>query len=206
MKNYKSKKYIAMHLAILMGLVISISMYSFRSGCENIKENVLRLHIIANSDSEFDQNLKLKVRDELLNCSKELFGGETNKLTAEKIALEENAYLIERAKQIINENGKDYDVRISVCEDYFPTRTYENVTLPAGNYTAVKVIIGEGKGHNWWCVMFPPMCLPAATGNTEIEDVLDENGMKVVSSSPKYEVKFKIVEWYEWAKNKILNR
>ena len=87
MKNYKSKKYIAMHLAILMGLVISISMYSFRSGCENIKENVLRLHIIANSDSDFDQNLKLKVRDELLNCSKELFGGETNKLTAEKIAL-----------------------------------------------------------------------------------------------------------------------
>lgn len=206
MKYSKSKKYIAMHLAILMGLVISISMYSFCSGCENIKENVLRLHIIANSDSDFDQDLKLKVRDELLICSEELFGGETNKLTAEKIASQEKAYLIERAKQIINENGKNYDVKIAVCEDYFPTRTYENVTLPAGNYTAVKVIIGEGKGHNWWCVMFPPMCLPAATGDTEIEDVLDENGMKVVSSSPKYEIKFKVVEWYEWAKNKILNR
>ena len=86
---------------------------------------------------------------------------------------------------------------VELTDTAFPTREYDGFTLPAGTYLALRVVIGAGEGHNWWCVMFPPMCLPAAQGGVELDDVLDKQEEKIVRSNPKYEPRFKIVEWIE---------
>lgn len=114
-------------------------------------------------------------------------------------AIEQALPQLERAaRSEVMKRGYTYEVHITVSEEYFDTRTYEDeVTLPAGRYRAVRVIIGSGEGHNWWCVMFPPMCLPAAQGGVDLEGVLDGKEEKIVRSSPKYEPRFKIVEWIE---------
>ena len=104
----------------------------------------------------------------------------------------------------MNQAGFDYDVKISLSNEYFTTRTYETVTLPAGKYLALRVVIGSGEGHNWWCVMFPPMCVPAADKKDEIEKcILREGNKKLVESKPKYEPRFKVVEIYEQLKEII---
>ncbi len=94
-------------------------------------------------------------------------------------------------------------MNILIGEEYFDTRTYETLTLPAGYYTAVRVVIGEGVGQNWWCVMFPPMCLPAAQGETSIDAYLENDEVKLVESNPKYEPRFKVVEIYEKFRNYV---
>lgn len=196
----KSKKYLLFEFAVCVALFLSIALSSFfgtSEVCRDIKENVLRLHIIANSDSEEDQNLKLLVRDELLETGSKLFDGSADIDSVLSIAEKEIPYLTERAQKVIDSNGFDYKARIEVGKSRFPTREYENVTLPAGEYTAVRVILGEGDGHNWWCVMFPPMCLSAAEGETRLEDVLTPGAVDFVEGGKKYEVKFKIIEWYE---------
>ncbi len=203
MKNNR-KKYVISAFSILLGLfaAVIISGAKFESDCKGIKDSVLRLHVIAASDSREDQELKLKVRDRILTAGSELFSGSVTTNQAAEILESEQAYLSAVAEEVCRAEGKNYSVKVETCKDRFPTKTYENVTLPAGEYTAVKVIIGEGKGHNWWCVMFPPMCLPAAESETEIGDVLNGNEMKIVTANPKYEVRFKIVEWYESLKEK----
>ena len=103
----------------------------------------------------------------------------------------------------MNQAGFDYDVKISLSNEYFTTKTYETVTLPAGKYLALRVVIGSGEGHNWWCVMFPPMCVPAADKKDEIENVFSEKEIKLVESKPKYEPRFKVVEIYEQLKEII---
>lgn len=198
-KNERMKKILILDLALLLGLAfaITVSAVKFESTCEDVRKSVLRLHVIANSDSDTDQQLKLKVRDALLDTGAKLFSGDTTASGARKTAEDEIESLEAVAKSVLEENGCNDSVKIEIGESYFPTRTYESVTLPAGKYEAVRVIIGEGKGHNWWCVMFPPMCLPAAQSDVEIDDVLSQDGMKLVSSNPKYEVRFKIVEWWQ---------
>lgn len=153
------------------------------------------MHVIANSDEDVDQKLKLKVRDAVLNEGRELFDGSLTADDAEEKIVPNINRLEDVALRTIKENGFDYDVEIYVAKEYFKTRVYENsVTLPAGEYTAVKVVIGEGEGQNWWCVMFPPMCLPAANNDAKMEDVLNKEEMEIVSNSEKYSFRFKIVE------------
>ena len=194
------KKITKIELSVFIALLISVTLgtVSFSAKCDSIRDKMLRMHVIANSDENFDQELKLKVRDAVLEKGKEIFDGSVTKIDAvEKITPNIDA-LTEAAKQVIRENGYDYDVKINVGEEYFNTRIYDDcVTLPAGYYTAVTVKIGEGKGHNWWCVMFPPMCLPAAVAETELSDVLEKDEVEIVEGGEKYKLKFKIVEIYE---------
>lgn len=202
------KKSILFELALFLGLIISVivsSTVSFQSACDEVRNSVLRLHVIANSDSDEDQALKLKVRDAMLETGSRLFSGDVNAENAEETAKSEISTLEETARRVLSENGCNDSVKIEIGKSRFPTRTYGNVTLPAGKYEAVRVIIGKGEGHNWWCVMFPPMCLPAAEGETKLDDVLSADGVELVNSNPKFEVRFKIVEWYEWAKGKLLS-
>lgn len=202
------KKSILFELALFLGLIISVvisSTASFQSTCNEVRNSVLRLHVIANSDSDEDQALKLKVRDAMLETGSRLFSGDVNAENAEETAQSEISTLEETARRVLSENGCNDSVKIEIGKSRFPTRTYGNVTLPAGKYEAVRVIIGKGEGHNWWCVMFPPMCLPAAEGETKLDDVLSADGVELVNSNPKFEVRFKIVEWYEWAKGKLLS-
>lgn len=171
---------------------------------ENISDQVFRLHILANSDSAEDQQLKLKVRDEILKKSETVFAfsnslEETIELCKNNIALFQQI-----AEQCLKDNGSDYDVKVYVDKEYFNTREYDEITLPSGIYNALKIEIGQGKGHNWWCVMFPAICLSSVTDD-ELNKYLSEDEQKLVNSDSKYEVRFKIVEIYEKVKSKIIS-
>ena len=196
MKN----KILRLEASVLIAVILacSLNMVSFAKQCDSIRNKMLRMHVIANSDSEKDQDLKLKVRDAVLLAGKEVFDGSITADEAQEKIIPHISYLEQVAKKVIIENGFDYDVNITVQKEFFDTRVYDNsVTLPAGYYTAVKVIIGEGEGKNWWCVMFPPMCLPTVSSKGSTEDVLNSQENEIVTNSGKYKVRFKIVEWYE---------
>lgn len=192
-------------ISIIVGIVVAIlfSICSFAKTSEEIRSDVLRLHVIANSDTSVDQNLKLRLRDYILQEGKDIFNGSVNVENAVKKIEPVLPELEKSAKAFVNQAGFDYDVKISLSNEYFTTRTYETVTLPAGKYLALRVVIGSGEGHNWWCVMFPPMCVPAADKKDEIENVFSEKEIKLVESKPKYEPRFKVVEIYEQLKEII---
>ena len=139
-------------------LLISAYVTPFIQTSERISDDVFRLHILANSDNEEDQQLKLKVRDAVLKKGQNVF---TDCSSLEEIiaSCESNIDLFEEtATECIKENGYNYSVNAYVDKEYFNTREYEEITLPSGIYNALKIEIGEAKGHNWWCVMFPPIC------------------------------------------------
>ncbi len=185
--------------AVIVGIIASfmLSIFSFALTCEEIRKDVLRLHVIAASDSEEDQRLKLKVRDAVLQAGADIFDGSVNIENAVEKITPELPYLEQVAEKTVRENGFDYDVKVTLSREFFATRTYENVTLPAGKYLAVRVVIDNGNGKNWWCVMFPSLCLPAAVVKTEIDDVLNEKEVQLVSRNPQYEPRFKIIEIIE---------
>ncbi len=191
------KKMFKIQLSLALALAICFigNIGAFSKQCDEIRDKMLRMHVIANSDSDIDQQLKLEVRDAILVKGKELFDGSITAEQAEEKILPHINELEKTALSVIHNNGFDYDVNVTVQKDYFNTRTYENaITLPAGYYTAVKVVIGEGKGKNWWCIIFPPMCLPAANSQCEIDNVLDKEENEIVCNGSRYKLKFKIVE------------
>lgn len=195
-------------ISIAIGIVTAIifSICSFAKTSEEIRSDVLRLHVIANSDSSVDQNLKLRLRDYILEEGEDIFDGSVNVENAVKKIEPKLAELEKSAETFVKNAGFDYDVKITLSNEYFTTRTYESVTLPAGKYLALRVVIGSGEGHNWWCVMFPPMCVPAADKKDEIENVFTDKEIKLVESKPKYEPRFKVVEIYEQIKETISER
>ena len=199
----KSKICLTLCLTLAIAACV-ISVAPFANTCENIRRDVLRLHVVADSDSETDQKLKLLVRDEVLKKGGELFDGTLTADEAQRVITPKTDELKAAAENVLRQNGCGNSVEITVGEEYFATRCYEDFTMPAGVYTAVRVNIGSAEGQNWWCVMFPPLCLPAASADADAFFTKDE--MKVVSSSPEYEPRFKMVEIYESLKNKFLER
>lgn len=194
------KSIIRAEMALLLALILcaTLNITSFSQQCNTIRTKMLRMHVIANSDSEIDQRLKLTVRDAVLEKGKEIFNGSVTAESAKEKIIPFIPELENEALSVIKKEGFDYPVKITVEKEYFATRTYENsVTLPAGDYMAVKVIIGEGKGHNWWCVMFPPMCLPASEAECDISDVLSDEETEIVTNGNKYKFRLKIVEIVE---------
>lgn len=199
-KNRTLSKIQKIELSVFCGLLIAVllSVTSFGASCGNIRNSVLRMHVIANSDSTEDQAVKLKVRDAVLEAGKNLFDGSLTAADAETVLESDKQELQSAAETVLRENGFSYGVRVEIGKDFFNTRTYDDkVTLPAGEYEAVRVILGEGKGQNWWCVMFPPLCLPAAEADATMEDVLPENEAEITERRPQYEARFKIIELFE---------
>ena len=192
-------------ISIAVGLTVAIifSICSFAKTSEEIRSDVLRLHVIANSDSSVDQNLKLRLRDYILQEGKDVFDGSVNVNNAVAKLEPRIGELEDSANEFVKKSGFDYSVKITLSNEYFTTRTYETVTLPAGKYLALRVVIGSGEGHNWWCVMFPPMCVPTADKKDEIENVFSEKEIKLVESKPKYEPRFKVIEIYEEIKEAL---
>ena len=193
-----SKKYIVrfnnVEKSLLIGLIFSIllSIVNFQSKCDRISEKVFRLHVIANSDSFEDQELKLKVRD----CILKKFNEENlhNLEETKKFAIT-NSYLLRTvAQNEVIRNGFNYDVNILICNSEFNTRKYSNIILPAGSYDSLKIVIGDGKGKNWWCVLFPPICLGVSEERVDTLDVFTNDEKKVIENEDEYEIKFKIVE------------
>ena len=162
--------------------------------CQKIRGDVLRLHVIANSDSEEDQSLKLKVRDRILSETGDLFLTSTSYEEAVKLTNKILPQIIDAAEDEIRVNGFDYTVQAKLDYTDFDTRHYDGYTLPAGEYFALNVTIGEGQGRNWWCVMFPSICL---SPSLDLDDKLSEDEIDVIKGYDNYKVKFKLVEWYE---------
>ncbi|HIS69671.1 MAG TPA: stage II sporulation protein R [Candidatus Gallacutalibacter stercoravium] len=189
--------------ALLLSLILSmlLTITGFSGQCEDISNRVLRLHVLANSDSQEDQALKLQVRDKVLACSGDLLE-ETASLQEAEACIREHLDLLQSAaQQEVWDEGYDYPVTVELVNTYFNTREYDSVTLPAGRYDAVQVKIGAAQGKNWWCVMFPPMCLPAAEEQEELSDVLTPGEMEIVQDAPRFELRFKAVEIFESIKN-----
>ena len=194
-------------ISLCFGLVFAVllSTANFDASCNELRNNVLRLHIIANSDSDADQQLKLQIRDAILNNNGAVFNG-CDSIEDAVTAAENNLdTFYNTAKEVIAKNGYDYAVDVYVSSSYFQTRQYENCQLPAGNYKALKIVIGEGKGKNWWCVMFPSVCIPA-TSNSGLSDKVGAKSTDIAENSQKYVMKFKAVEIYEDLKEKMFGK
>ncbi len=194
--------------AVFLGFLFTciVSMIDFSGKCDGVNDKILRLHVLANSDSKEDQELKLKVRDRVLLYCSQYMEDMTKRDIVKKIISDHKEDIKKEARDEILKNGYNYDVDIEIADDvYFNTRNYNTVTIPAGNYEAVRVLIGEGKGKNWWCVMFPPMCLPAAEERSELKEVLNEGQMDLVENEPQYEIKFKVWEVFINIKNFTIN-
>lgn len=194
-------------ILILLSLFILISAISYVDAVSNnIADSVFRLHVIANSNRKEDQELKLKVRDELLSYMNIISKDSTSKKEAMQIANEHKEEFTQIAEKVIKENGYNYTVNVQIGKADFPTKYYGDITLPAGTYDALKVQIGEAKGQNWWCVMFPPLCfVDVSTGivpdnsKQELKQSLDNEEYDLISKTDDNEIsfKFKIVELFQ---------
>ncbi len=199
------KKYI-LEISLALGLCASLITGALALDTQrDISCKLIRLHIIANSDSEADQSLKLAVRDEVLKKVKKLTENCKNTEDAEKIVFENLDSLQKCADKIISENGFEYFSRAEISNFYFPTKVYDSFSLPAGKYRALRIHLGEGRGKNWWCVLFPPVCVSAAEAETEFSKngfTADELSL-VTSDAPQYKFKFRILEIIEAAAEKF---
>ncbi len=173
-----------------------MSMTGFYGACEDISQEVFRLHIIAHSDSDEDQALKLRVRDEIVRYTASLFNGCNSKEEAIAAAKEKRSEITALAREVVRNSGYDYPVEVYVTKMSFNTRIYDRFTLPAGEYDALRVVIGSGRGKNWWCVLYPALCF-SASGGEEFQKAMNSGEEEIVTESGQYEVKFRIVEFFE---------
>ena len=167
----------------------------------SLADKVLRLHILANSNSIFDQELKLEVRDKVVEFLSPKLKNSRNLYETKQI-ISENLYEIKKLTKEITSKKSNYNVAVSLEKSNFPTKHYESISFPAGNYEALKIIIGEGKGNNWWCVMFPPLCFTNSSAGCFSEEstkTLKENLSKeeytfINSDKPSVKIKFRLLE------------
>lgn len=195
------EKRLLIALLCLASVLLFIGVMPIHGEAE-IYDSVIRLHVLANSDSEEDQALKLQVRDAILEVTAPLLADCADVETAQRI-LESNQEALEKAaRMVIEEQGYDYPVTIRFGNEQYPTRTYDSFCFPAGEYLSMRVCIGQAEGQNWWCCLFPPLCLGASTVPQEdAEDAFVEVGLspsqyKMITQSekPVYKVRFKILE------------
>ena len=183
---------------LLICFIAFLTLWGFIPTAEecSIYDSTLRLHVIANSDSESDQEIKLKVRDAVLSHISE-YNAKTKEEALTKVMADTDK-IEDIAKDVLKENGKAQNVKIEIGEEEYPLRHYEDFSLPAGVYTSVRVIIGEGEGKNWWCVLFPPMCTSYASEWDEEQYVSvglsGEQYDLITGSNGEYKVKFKLLE------------
>ena len=186
--------------ALVCGFVMAViaNFFPFAAACGGLPENVVRLHVVANSDSEEDQSVKLLVRDAVLEEAAKWYGGAQSMEEASSQLCTHLQSLGETARTTLAENGMEYSAKVEMTEMYFSTRDYGTFRLPAGRYRTLRVTLGEGQGKNWWCVVFPSLCLPAA--GEEQSDLLlslPESEREIVENPEQFQVKFKAVELWE---------
>lgn len=190
-------KRIMLIIALSVGIIVFTALGAlsvFARECEDVRSEVLRLHIPANSDSAEDQAIKLEIRDMVL-CE---FGDKFTVCGDLEIAEEQAAALIPEIErcccEYLCERGFSYGAKAELVKMYFTTREYDRLILPAGEYSALRITLGSGEGHNWWCVIFPQLCLPA------VSEKLPENAENVLDSfgkPQKVTVKFALIEFFE---------
>lgn len=191
-------------LAMLLGMAFSVFCAGFCGFAEDyrdITQTVFRLHILANSDSEEDQSLKLKVRDAVLEENSDIFEDCNSAEEAAAAAREHMDEIKASAEKVLAENGAGYGAECGIAKMRFDDRVYKNITMPAGEYLALRVTLGEAGGKNWWCVMFPPLCLPAVSGEAA-EEVFSPEELDILEDSESYECRFYFLELLEKLGNK----
>lgn len=180
-------------------IALSLSWLTAAGPAEQLPENLLRLHVVAASDSQADQALKLKVRDAVLTEAARWCEGAGTLQEASTGICTHLESITQAAQSTVNQNGFTDTVTATVTDEFFPTRSYNGFTLPAGRYRALRVVIGEGSGHNWWCIVFPALCLPAAQGEDVLSALPPEQ--RAVVEKQGVQVSFKLAELYEELKN-----
>lgn len=187
--------------SLATGLVLTVlfSMIPFANNCNALENDIFRLHILANSDNEWDQELKLQVRDRILDYTKDLYSQCGTKSDTINVTQKNLGRILNIASDEIQLRGYDYSVEGNIRKMYFNTRTYGKYTIPSGMYDALEIKIGEGKGHNWWCVMYPSFCLGESC-DLENSSLSDEE-KELVTDNSEYKIKFKIVEVFEKIKS-----
>ena len=197
----KFSSYTKRFFSLALALVFAFSPVVSSPAKANFDGEILRFHVIANSNSPEDQALKLKVRDHVLSVWQSIIPDCENADDAEKCAIRNLSLLREAAIDIVSYYGYDYDVSVGVGVYDFPVKSYGNVTLPAGKYNAVRIVIGEGAGENWWCVMYPPLCLTKETVSFSEDDLLNlsqETKNKILpGKTPGIKIKFKLKELFK---------
>lgn len=206
-KFEKIKFTVIISILFLLYIYLLATNYTYAVS-EDLSDSVLRLHVIANSDTIEDQNLKYKVRDNIINYMNSISENITSKEEALELAKNNKENFLNIAKQTIIENGFNYDVNIDFGNFHFPTKSYGDISFPAGNYDAIKIEIGKSQGQNWWCVMFPPLCfvdvssgiVPEESKDTIKDSLTNEeysliaNGNSESSTDTVIKFKFKLIE------------
>ena len=187
-------------------LAVGVGIWSLCRDASAIYEDTIRLHILAASDSERDQSLKLAVRDELVEEVAQLTQGASNQMESAGILRENIPYLTRIARQTLEREGCAEDVQITLTREYYPTRAYDQLRLPEGEYTSLQVKIGAAEGENWWCILFPPVC----TSSAKAEEAMAETGFSksqirllTEDEDPQYTVKFRVVEQFSKIKRSL---
>ena len=169
---------------------------------DSVKDELIRFHVIANSDSREDQELKLKVRDEVIKYLEPLLKNSKSIEESRKIIKQNNKKVINIAEKVVKDNGYSYNVQTELSRENFPEKVYGKIVLPQGEYEAYRILIGDASGQNWWCVMFPPLCFIDVTKGKVEEDkskeVLDS---QILSNKEAEEdkpvIKFRILEFFK---------
>lgn len=192
-------------LIILLVIFIFITAKTYATSVfTNLSENVFRLHIIANSNNDYDQELKLKIRDEIIDYMKPLTENCKNKKEVISIIKDNLDNLVKISKEAVIKNGYNYDVTIELGNFYFPTKYYGNVSMPSGNYDAIRIKIGKAEGKNWWCSLFPALCFTDVSNG--IIDQKAEKNLKsnleqeefnlITNKTQEIKFKFKLIELF----------
>lgn len=194
---------------IITGIILALVTAGVLCGRQHqlqrqLADKVLRFHVLANSDSVEDQSLKLQVRDAIGGYMQENMQKQESKAACETFVAKRIPEIEQVAEQVVKNAGFSYEVQAELTECAFPVKTYGAYTFPAGNYDALKVTIGEGKGQNWWCVMYPNMCFENSMyevvdekAEKSLRAVLDEEEYQAVLSSGNYEVRFRFLEFFK---------
>ena len=180
--------------ALLMALSVTLCLGAWAQGRQSaISGKLVRLHVIAASDEEAEQELKLQVRDAVLEYLSPRLTCATDSDQARAIIQQELAGI----RQAAESAAQGRNVNVTLSRESYPTKSYEGFTLPAGKYDSLRVTLGQGKGHNWWCIVFPPVCLSASQGDT-VEQQLGQEDFRLISEGEGYALRFKALElWGE---------
>ncbi len=195
-KNTFTKRFLTLFSAFLLPTLILAVLLPLQESYA-IYDGVIRLHVLADSDSEEEQALKLTVRDAILDEMSDAFNGYTSKEDAEKTLAEKLDEIEAIAEETVKKEGYTHDVTVTLCREYYPTREYEGMRLPAGEYLSLRVLIGSGEGQNWWCMVYPPLCTSSARADEALSEAgFTPNQVRLLTEEEEteYVLRFKIVE------------
>ncbi|NCC66694.1 MAG: stage II sporulation protein R [Clostridia bacterium] len=198
MKTKNDGKLKIWELSLLFALCVSLCCALWaHAGQTELSSQLVRLHVIAESDSDEDQAVKLKVRDAVLEYLVPKLKTASSVSAASGIITDSLPDLDETAEKVLSAEGHEVSAAATLSVESYPTRVYDGFALPAGEYLSLRIVLGEGRGHNWWCVVFPPLCMSAAEDEDAFSALSGEAQKLILSDDGGYTLKFRIIEWYE---------